>query len=155
MKRHQALEPFSRDHYSGLVAAKHLQERPGPDSVAELLQLWEHELEDHFREEETLLSPLASSEMAQKLSQDHQDIAAMILRASKGSLADNEIADLGKSLLDHIRWEERVLFPALEQNSDISSIEAQSQAMEKRRQNDGHHERRAELVNRRRKENPE
>ncbi|HAP38419.1 MAG TPA: hypothetical protein DCQ94_01555 [Nitrospira sp.] len=155
MKRHQALEPFSRDHYSGLVVAKHLQDRPGPNSVKELLELWENELADHFREEENLLSPLATVEMADKLIQDHQEIASMVDKASTDSLELGEIIDLGKRLHDHIRWEERELFPALERASDISSIEVKALEMEKRRQEDGYHQRRAELVNRRKREKSE
>ncbi len=155
MKRHHALEPFSRDHFSGLVVAKHLQERPNTDSVSELLLLWKNEMEDHFREEERLFAELAPAEMASRLMQDHREIEAMVRQASEGSLTDGEIVRLGKLINDHIRWEERQLFPALEQLSEIDSIWASSMEMEKRRQEDGHHQRRAELVNRRTQENQE
>lgn len=151
MKRHRALEPFSRDHYSGLVAARHLKNSPGPNSVAELLSLWKDELEDHFHEEENLLAHRAPPDLEFQLRREHEEIRLMIAQAESSELSNAEIVLLGERLHDHIRWEERVLFPALELDPGIEEIEPKSQAMEQRRQGDGHHPRRAELVNRRKR----
>ncbi len=152
MKRHHALEPFSRDHYSGLVAARHLKDNPGLDTSAELLQLWKDEMDDHFREEESLLVPIAPSNLASRLKKEHREIRSMIGRAKTHGLTEDEATKLGTMLHDHIRWEERELFPALETTHQLDEIEPQSQAMELRRQSDGHHPRRAELVSRRKKD---
>lgn len=120
--------------------------------MAELLRLWTDEIEDHFREEEKLLAPLATPEMAAQLRREHEEIRDMIIQAKTERLSESEMSSLGERLHDHIRWEERELFPALEQSGRIEEIEPFSQAMEKRRQEDGHHPRRAELVERRAKD---
>lgn len=67
-------------------------------------------------------------------------------------MQDAEMVQLGTLIHNHIRWEERVMFPEIERNARISDIEAESEAMELRRQGDGNHPRRAELVNRRKKD---
>src|SRR5262249_29976314 len=49
LKRHPALQPFSREHMSGLVQARNLRRRPLTDAertavVAEFAKAWEQEL---------------------------------------------------------------------------------------------------------------
>lgn len=148
MKRHHALEPFSRDHYGGLVVARHLKEKPGSESIAELMQVWNGEMEDHFREEELTLSPLAPPEMAARLYRDHDDIRALVATAAR-NLSEEDAVELGHRIHDHIRWEERELFPALEADERLIDIEPAAEAMELRRQDSGLYPRRAELVQRR------
>lgn len=152
MKRHPVLQPFSRDHYSGLVAATHLKEHPGHDMISALIRLWEDEMQDHFLEEERLLAPLAPADMAHRMFEDHEEIRSWINKARTGDMQDAEMVQLGTLIHNHIRWEERVMFPEIERNARISDIEAESEAMELRRQGDGNHPRRAELVNRRKKD---
>lgn len=149
MKRHHALEPFSRDHYGGLVVARHLKEKPGPEAIAELMQVWNSEMEDHFWEEEVSLGPLAPPEMAERLVRDHDAIRAVVLVAEAQNLSEEDAVRLGEMIHDHIRWEERELFPVLEQDERIDEIEPAAEAMELRRHVSGLHPRRAELFARR------
>lgn len=151
MKRHHALEPFSRDHYGGLVVARNLKEKPGPESLAELKEAWQLEMEDHFREEEVTLSPLAPAEMAARLLREHQAIRELVERAEKNSLSEAEQVHLGHLMHDHIRWEERELFPIIQQDPRIETIEPVAQAMEQRRHQSALQGRREELVTRREK----
>ncbi len=107
MKRHPALEPFSRDHNDGLILARGLQlSREGADEAFK--HAWEVELQDHFAEEERLLGPLAESAFREQLIAEHLAIEDLM-----GKLPDSRL-ELGNALHDHIRWEERVLFPAIE-----------------------------------------
>jgi len=82
MKRHPALQPFSRDHNVGLVLARSLQTAPDNGARHEvarkLLEAWDVELKDHFSEEERLLGPLASEGMAERLRHEHRVIAEWI-----------------------------------------------------------------------------
>ncbi|MBL8069343.1 MAG: hypothetical protein JNM28_12920 [Armatimonadetes bacterium] len=106
MKRAFALEPFSRDHNDGLHLARTLkEERPAAPALAR--EAWEGELADHFAEEERLLGPLAGEDSA-RMHEEHRLIEQLIEELPSSCLA------LGKALEDHIRWEERVLFPAIE-----------------------------------------
>ena len=106
MKRAFALEPFSRDHNDGLHLARALKEER-PEAPALAREAWERELADHFAEEERLLGPLAGRD-SERMHEEHGLIAQLI-----GELPSSCLA-LGQALEDHIRWEERVLFPAIE-----------------------------------------
>ena len=128
MKRHPALEPFSRDHNDGLILARHLVGR-SPDAVEEFKKAWSDELRDHFDEEERLLGGLAG-DLAGQLRDEHAEIA----RLAEGLPGSGE--RLGAALEAHIRWEERVLFPAIEAVLDSAAAEALSRetlALERRR----------------------
>ncbi len=129
MKRHPALEPFSRDHNTGLVLARNLQ--LGREyAVEELREAWERELRDHFDEEERLLGPLLTPEMRSQLVREHQMIATAIAELPGGSM------ELGNCLHDHIRWEERAMFPAIERTATEAQLHGLAQdtaALEARR----------------------
>lgn len=107
MKRHPALQPFSRDHNVGLVYARRLER--GDSIGEEFARLWQDELDSHFDDEETLLGPLATDELSARLVAEHGAI-----RALASDLASADLVELGRRLGEHIRWEERVLFPAIE-----------------------------------------
>ncbi len=145
MKRHPALEPFSRDHNDGLILARSLM--TGETDAPRLAQAaWDGELRDHFKEEERLLGPLLSETSLETLLREHREIEAMIESLPEGSAA------LGEALEAHIRWEERVLFPEIETTAteeDFKRLDRESQALEERRWPNS--PRRAELVQRRHK----
>ena len=124
IERHDALAPFSRDHYTGLVQAQRLLKAADADEAARrkavkgFLDAWDQEIAEHFRDEETLLLPLLDEAHRDQLIQEHQQITAMVddLREARRTIAPD--ADLLRSLsqmLDaHIRWEERQLFAHLQ-----------------------------------------
>lgn len=129
MKRHPALEPFSRDHNDGLILARKLEEdRPG--ALAMFHAGWEQELRDHFEEEERLFGPTCTKDELHQLQAEHRAI-------QKAAFADSpEPKELGRLLHDHIRWEERVLFPSLESRmsgTELDALEEQSRLLEARR----------------------
>lgn len=70
-------------------------------------EAWKRELADHFAEEERLLGPLAGGDSA-RLHEEHRQIEQLISELPTSCVA------LGQALEDHIRWEERVLFPTIE-----------------------------------------
>lgn len=143
MKRHPALEPFSRDHNDGLILARSLMVGE-PDAPAQTRTAWEGDLRDHFKEEERLLGPLLSAASRDQLLLEHRDIEARI-----ESLPIDAIA-LGVALDAHIRWEERVLFPEIETkatDADFEWLQRETRELETRRWPGS--PRRAELVKRR------
>jgi iron-sulfur cluster repair protein YtfE (RIC family) len=129
MKRHPALEPFSRDHFVGLSLARALTAGQ-PDAGQKARRAWDVELKDHFEEEERLLAPLLSTELVDRLKREHIRIAELIT-----GLPENT-ALLGELLERHIRWEERVLFPAIEggaSEQQMNRLKQETDILEERR----------------------
>jgi mannose-6-phosphate isomerase-like protein (cupin superfamily) len=133
MKRHTSLEPFSRDHNVGLNLARRLS-REGSVAFPELRDAWRSELQDHFREEERLLLPLCDEDSRERLLREHAQIAQL---AEEGE-TDAEARLVGDLLHDHIRWEERELFVALEHRCSEATLRSLGQfavAIEGKREN--------------------
>lgn len=123
MKRHPALEPFSRDHNTGLILARALQH--GQESASDdARQAWDRELRDHFDEEVRLLSPLMNEAQRSRMVQEHREIEQLI-----ASLPQS-MAKLGDLLHDHIRWEERELFPWIETHASAAQLANLAKAAE-------------------------
>lgn len=129
MKRHPALEPFSRDHNTGLILARALQQ--GHEHANEdARQAWDRELRDHFDEELRLLGPLMNEGQRTRMTEEHGEIERLIASLPKDS------ERLGDLLHDHIRWEERELFPWIEANASperLVDLAKATQPMETRR----------------------
>ena len=122
MKRHPQLEPLSDDHHNALVMARRIRRalEPAPDADAlaalwsELRERFARELEPHFRVEENLLfPPLAAAgapELAERARADHARLRALARGAPQAAAA----AEFARRLHDHVRFEERELFPRAE-----------------------------------------
>ncbi|HVL39651.1 MAG TPA: hypothetical protein VM328_09710 [Fimbriimonadaceae bacterium] len=154
MKRHPSLEPFSRDHNTGLILARRLQQHPTEGSLNEFLHAWQVEIEDHFDEEERLLGPLISESMRAQLLDEHRLIRDVASRLKAGEPAQEDVCRLGEALENHIRWEERVLFPEIERTAtsqQLAQLAKATDEVEARHAASGLAPRRAELVARRRK----
>jgi hemerythrin-like domain-containing protein len=141
VKRHPGLHPLSHDHHHGLVRAERLcrtRESGVVDAGAaarELLAFWKNELEGHFREEEEIVLPalarFAGAEQPEILETLRQHAAlrgridemARILEGG-GLPGVPLLADFGDALRDHIRFEERRLFPAVEREVPEEELEA-------------------------------
>jgi iron-sulfur cluster repair protein YtfE (RIC family) len=120
MKRHPSLVPLSRDHNVGLILARKLSR--GDQGVAdEFLAAWNEEMSDHFDEEERLLQPLMDPGHRQRLQDEHREIRALVAQLQAG---DDVAEELGTRLHDHIRWEERQLFPAIEACATPTQLDA-------------------------------
>ena len=126
MKRNEALVPLSHDHHAGLFVAQRLKRAEDADSATaareRFLSFWRTDGRRHFRiEEEVLLPSFAlhvepSHEAVVRVLVDHVELrrrAADLEREEDTSL--EELHQLGKRLEEHIRHEERVLFPLIEQ----------------------------------------
>jgi iron-sulfur cluster repair protein YtfE (RIC family) len=141
VKRSEALAPLSRDHHHGLFVALQLK-RATPDTAEEaraaFLEFFEVEGGRHFRvEEEVLLPALArhgelDDAAVVRVLVDHVDLrrrAQDVARAPRPSL--DELHDLGARLEGHIRHEERVLFPMIEDALPADELEDLAAAVER------------------------
>jgi hemerythrin-like domain-containing protein len=133
-KRHVSLQPFSRDHYVGLVQAQRLTKSAdaGPaqrrKALSEFVETWAGEISAHFRDEERLLPELVRGEPIERLRREHRALAELSeearVRASSIEPGPDWVRELGRMLHDHIRWEERELFPLIERSTSRDKLDA-------------------------------
>ena len=139
MKRHPALIPLSHDHHHGLSEARRLRKASTADdatrraSVERFLRFYGDETVGHFRQEEELVFPLLvdcgepSEQLVIRALLEHQHIRSIVtnLDAARATGAANPplMRQLAELLEHHIRFEERQLFPHLEQTISNSTLD--------------------------------
>lgn len=130
MKRSEFLRPLSREHHTALSLAKAC-ERAAQSGDAEavheacrrVIRDFALELDRHFEVEERSLLPLLQSPETRPLVQrtlaDHRHLRGLLddLRRNHAET----LIRFGKCLVDHVRFEERELFPALEACSEAQA----------------------------------
>lgn len=119
--RSEELAPLSREHHQALALALRLR-RCSADDVAGLrgdaAAFWETEARAHFRAEEEELLPAA----APHVPPDDPDVVRVLVEHVRlrrafqraGDADADALRALGALLHDHVRHEERVLFPRIE-----------------------------------------
>lgn len=120
VKRSKQLMPLSHDHHDELLFAwkirQGLKNGAGVKLIAEYVQwFWKNHLEEHFREEEQILAPHlpVDNELLKQMFDEHDEIEAMI-HINENIPDETLISKLAQAVDDHIRFEERVLFPFAE-----------------------------------------
>jgi hemerythrin-like domain-containing protein len=129
MKRHSAIIPLSHDHHHALILAQALKKnapktglgsKSPEEKVKAAVNSYNTELVPHFNHEEVLLFPLALGKdeeldkMINDIIEEHDKIRNTIETLSEGNLEENLDA-FGKLLENHVRTEERKLFPKIEE----------------------------------------
>jgi hemerythrin-like domain-containing protein len=140
VKRNPALHTLSHDHQHGLAVALELR-RATTETAAgarqAFLDFWASEGRRHFRAEEEVLLPA----FAAHASADHEATVRALVehveirrRASEVAGDDNptpsRLQELGELLQGHIRHEERVLFPLIEDALPGDELERLGVALE-------------------------
>ncbi|MFZ3578404.1 hemerythrin domain-containing protein [Virgibacillus sp. DJP39] len=130
IKRHESLYPLSHHHYHALVIALRLKQVGTEKSklsleetTTSLKQFWKDGGQEHFREEEEILLPAYAQytkiEEQPEISQmllEHVKIRSMINAVTNMESASVELLqELGVLLETHVRKEERVIFPMIEE----------------------------------------
>jgi hypothetical protein len=133
LHRHEALAPFSRDHYTGLVQSQHLIKAAALNAaarrkaVADFVDAWDHDIAEHFRDEERLLIPFMTDIDRAALLGQHRQLSrdAENLRTLRRSTDPDPdtLAEVGRRLAEHIRWEERELFARLQEQLNPGQID--------------------------------
>nr|WP_082855801.1 hemerythrin domain-containing protein [Mucilaginibacter sp. L294] len=121
IKRSGYLVTLSRDHHSGLLFCWKIKEgvKRGVsfDRINYYIRyFWESHLFEHFREEEILLFNQISGRLTEKARDDHQELADWFKKIIDDGINcySGYLTFIGL-LTDHIRFEERQVFPFLEQ----------------------------------------
>ncbi len=123
-RRSQALAPFSREHHQALREAIELKRarQESADAVWQrFMQFWEQEGRPHFVEEEAVLLPA----YARAADPNHPAVVRamlehILIRARIAAIGEqqqpvvDDLRELGAWLDLHVRHEERVLFPLIE-----------------------------------------
>lgn len=130
MKRHEALAPLSREHHGALILAQLIKKdapvyRGLPTDVEGRLHyavsFYTNDLILHFRKEEAMLEKVKySSEsirtVAEEIIGEHVELKNRFLSLSTATDKEKAMDELGFLLEAHIRKEERVLFPLIQEN---------------------------------------
>jgi hypothetical protein len=124
MKRDPALAALSRDHHQALVVAKKLRDatsQNADEARAAYLDYWEQHGAAHFRLEEEILLPAYAAHANPYhplIARSLCDHVAIRQRADallhEPAPAASDLHNLGRLLADHVRREERELFPLIE-----------------------------------------
>jgi iron-sulfur cluster repair protein YtfE (RIC family) len=125
MIRQPALQSLSHDHHQALAVALKLA-RANADNVTrarqEFLRFWQAEGQAHFRLEEEILLPAYAElgnekdPLIDQVLRDHLAIRRRVTRVERG--VDEPlwaVRELGGQLAEHVRLEERQLFPRIEE----------------------------------------
>lgn len=123
MQRSPALQPLSREHHAALKLAKTCERAARSSDAAEVsqacqraIQACNNELHAHFLTEEQTLLPLlngtAQQALAERTLAEHRQLYALLDKLQQHDAAALE--RFGQCLTEHVRFEERELFPALE-----------------------------------------
>lgn len=121
MKRSPALQQLSREHHTALSLALRIAKAADDAARAALMGrvpgLFAAELEPHFLEEEARLLPqlaaAGETDLVQRTLAEHADMRALVARIAAGET--EALADFGRLLQAHVRFEERELFAVAEQ----------------------------------------
>ncbi len=121
MKRDPRLVGLSSEHHHALVLARSLSRLVaggGADAAAarHLAERFARELEPHFAVEEEVLLPalraVGEEELVEKTLADHAFLRAQARAAGAGD--PGGLGAFAERLTEHVRFEERVLFPCCE-----------------------------------------
>jgi quercetin dioxygenase-like cupin family protein/hemerythrin-like domain-containing protein len=124
------LIPLSHDHHHGLVQARRLlrgaaRDEPGRrEAAAVFLGFFAHYMRTHFREEEERFFPLLvdadapATELLARVLLEHQHLHALVgkleIEVAASEVSATTMRKLAETLEEHIRFEDRVLFPLIE-----------------------------------------
>jgi hemerythrin-like domain-containing protein len=130
MKRSAALTPLSRDHHQALAVALALtraDQATASNAVERFRGYWESHGRQHFAIEEAVLIPALPStdaewtRLCERMTSEHRRLRALASTLDGGRV--DRVVELGTLLRDHVRFEEREVFPYLEAQLDASTLE--------------------------------
>lgn len=141
MKRHDALAPLSREHHGALILAQLLKNITTvytglPADVigkaAYAIRFYNEELVKHFKEEEDIVIATitgidaALDILANEIIAEHKGLRILFTTINDSSDLSAHLEKIGNTLEQHIRKEERIFFPLVQQlcnQAQLATIE--------------------------------
>ena len=127
IKRHTAMQALSRDHHHGLLLSWKLREGMKRNIDAERMMkyvrwFWITQLKPHFEEEEKYVFTVLDSSHPQIIQalEEHRSLEALFAKKDPDY---DLIGRIEKELDAHIRFEERVLFNAIQEAATEDQLE--------------------------------
>lgn len=136
IKRNKNITWLSKDHHSGLLACWKINRGINLNIATErikkyILFFWEDHLEQHFKEEELFLFDTMRDDKISTAIEQHKSIREKIKTFAENDIADTFVLQqFAEELNDHIRYEERILFPFLEKALSQSRLQYIGAALE-------------------------
>lgn len=130
MKPEPALHPLSQDHHEILALAQRLKHAVDADlATAAFLSFWSAHGHAHIRIEEEVLLPgwvkedeSADDQMVVRVLSEHLLIRGAVRSLERGETSIDRIHDLGTLLESHVRFEDRTLFPRIEERLSLEAL---------------------------------
>ncbi len=126
MKRHQALQPVSRDHHFGLMLCWKIRQGFDKGVSADRMKsyidwFYENHILPHFKIEEAWVFPILGQdhELVQRALGEHQRLQALFTDKDNPS---ETVALIATELEQHIRFEERVLFEKIQEIGTVEEL---------------------------------
>jgi iron-sulfur cluster repair protein YtfE (RIC family) len=128
MKRHEAIAPLSRDHHTSLILAQLLKKNAPvykglPETDTEKAtyaqELFQNSIQKHFEQEEAMLDLVADGDVeliaiTKEIKTEHKELTVLFNSLKTATDLTGTLDTLGITLENHIRKEERILFPLLQ-----------------------------------------
>lgn len=127
IKRHEALQPWSRDHHHGLLLSWKIKKGFSldidPTRIKKYIDwFWNTQLKTHFETEEAFIFPILGNEnhMVKQALEEHQQLKTLF--ESQEDIS-HTLSEIERLINDHIRFEERVLFNAIQEVATGGELE--------------------------------
>lgn len=131
IKRNENIVKLSREHHTTLLFCwkirNGLKNGAEPGRIIKYVHYFRDEhLKPHFKQEEEILFAPVKDHMVQKALDDHKNIMNQVeMLESNAASIETSLINLADTVDNHVRYEERELFPHLEQvlsNDQLAAI---------------------------------
>ena len=135
MKRNENLVPLSRDHHFGLLCVWKIRLGVSKGISYERIKnyinyFWKNHLHSHFELEDTVLPEVEDAGLLSQMEQEHAEIHQLINRINE-SEDTALLLQFAEALQNHIRFEERVVFPNYEEMLSTDKLNEIGKLIEK------------------------
>ena len=141
VKRDENIKRLSREHHFSLLFCWKIRKGLKADVATERIRkyvqyFWQQHLQPHFREEEKIFFAPIKDRLVQRAINEHKYIKQQVedLANYSGNNERKSLAKIADMLYEHVRYEERDLFPHLEKKLSKEQLENIGEQIEKHHQ---------------------
>jgi hemerythrin-like domain-containing protein len=137
IRRNINLLQLSKDHHLSLLFCwkirQGIKKNADKDRMIQYVSyFWSHHMEQHFREEEEILFQPLQDDKVKRAIEEHRQIRSAVTDLIDHPVKNNtttELSVLADKVDQHVRYEERTLFPHLEKNLSDAQLVAIGSAL--------------------------